>query len=186
MATWPLPHDWPMSWPDICTRLFLISWRLMRDCQAWRGMAALASIVHTWDHKSANCDPEQPSSGPAGPERTMTRQAYMQVPCFSCFICQTAKLGWRFTDFPLVGKATSPGVRPQEPGTEQKVQVPPRPNDLQVPVSEHILCRYYRGPDHHHWHLHQPHFLGTLQQVSNSLSQRISTNHPCVRNVTRC
>ena len=81
----------------------------------------------------------------------------------------------KFTDFPLVGKATSPDPQLQEPGAQKKVQVPARPDDLQVPLSEHLLCRHHRGSDHHHRHLHQPHLLGALQQVSNLFGQQ--TNH---------
>ena len=111
-----------------------------------------------------------------------------QWPCFSCFVCRTARAGLeRCPDFPLVGKASGPDARPQEPGTQQEVQIPPRPNGLQVPVSEHLVRRHHRGPHHHHWHLHQPHLLGTLQQVSNSLGRRIPTKHPpCARNMARC
>ena len=89
-----------------------------------------------------------------------------------------AQLGLeKFTDFPLVGKATSPHPQLQEPGAQKKVQVPAWPNDLQVPLSEHLLCRHHRGPDHHHRHFHQPHLLGALQQVSNPLGQQVLTNH---------
>lgn len=46
-------------------------------------------------------------------------------PCFSCFECQTAQAVLeRLTDLLLVGKATSPDPWAQEPGTQQKVQVP--------------------------------------------------------------